>query len=439
MIAQAESLKNEIEDEFKPRVVDYKSGIDVEHQRKEFKWKLSEATEKLKSAQFTLDETSKRKSIWENARELLQHLSESSHRVPRDVYIEVGTDAKNAVRAWIQRAVELDKELDNIKTTCLQAVKGIQKRIKDATWDDEMKQHGDAFFDNLLGMEEANHVRNKISEAKTIYEGILEREEANLNQAQEAELRWVQTATEHSRQIINHITEMVKGMSIRNRFNYSFPLMKLKNESMPRIEDIEARMKELFRQTLRFIEDKKVDFSRLQKSDLSNRLDSGDVVYAAYNYSFPTMRVYNMNVENAFWVDQPYDKYFKDWEVFLQGSDEESTGSGGQRLAAFTLLSIMITTQKRRREKHAKRSVLINDNPFANAVSEHVLDPIFRVADALGIQWIVVAPPELVNKMEVSERFPSYYSLDLEPDGTGKRKVIVSSRHIRNRMELQLR
>ncbi|GAF07355.1 hypothetical protein [Paenibacillus pini] len=165
-------------------------------------------------------------------------------------------------------------------------------------------------------------------------------------------------------------------------------------------------------------------------------MDPGDVVYAAYNYTFPTMQVYNMNVENSFWVDKPYEKYFKDWEVFLQGSDEESTGSGGQRLAAFTLLSIMITTQKRRRDKHSKRSVLINDNPFANAVSEHVLDPIFRVADALGIQWIVVAPPELV-KMEVSERFPSYYALDLESDGTGKRKAVVSSRYIRNKFDFQ--
>lgn len=90
----------------------------------------------------------------------------------------------------------------------------------------------------------------------------------------------------------------------------------------------------------------------------------------------------------------------------------------------------MLTTQKRRRSKIAKRSVFINDNPFANAISEHVLDPIFRVADALGVQWIVVAPPELVSKMEVSERFPSYYGLDLEADGTGKHKAVIASRHL---------
>ncbi|MDQ0896309.1 MULTISPECIES: hypothetical protein [unclassified Paenibacillus] len=437
MITSTENLKIEIENVFKPREVDFKSGIDVEYERKEFNFKLSQASEKLQSTKSLISETLNNKSIWERSSEALQHLKESNHRVPRDVYLEVGSNARNVVRDWVMKAADLDKALAGVQNVCFQAVKGVQKKIKDAKWDNEMKQHGDDFFDSLLVMDQAIHVRQKISEAKMIYEGILEREEANLNQAQEAELRWVQTATEHSRQIISHISEMVKGMSIRNNYGISFPLMKLKDDSMPRIEDIEASMKELFRQTLRFIEDKKVEFSRLQKNELGNRLDPGEIVYAAYNYAFPTMQVYNMNVENSFWVDKPYEKYFKDWEVFLQGSDEEATGSGGQRLAAFTLLSIMITTQKRRRDKHAKRSVLINDNPFANAVSEHVLDPIFRVADALGIQWIVVAPPELVNKMEVSERFPSYYGLDLESDGTGKRRVVVSSRHIRNRVEFQ--
>ncbi|GAF07354.1 hypothetical protein [Paenibacillus pini] len=252
MITYAEKLKVDIEKEFKQREVDFRSGIDVDYQRKEFNYKLSQANEKLKNARNSISDTYKKKLIWEQSSEALQHLSESKHRVPREVYFEVGTDAKSTVRDWVTRASILDKELRYVNTRCSDAVKDVQKRIKEAKWDDEMKQHGEDFFDSLLDIGEAIHVRLKISEAKYIYEGIIEREEENLNQAQEAELRWVQTATEHSRQIINHIHEMVKGMSIRNRYNISFPLMKLKEESMPRIEDVEGRMKDLFRQTLRF-------------------------------------------------------------------------------------------------------------------------------------------------------------------------------------------
>lgn len=50
---------------------------------------------------------------------------------------------------------------------------------------------------------------------------------------------------------------------------------------------------------VRFLEDKKVEYSRLPRNELGNRLDPGDVVHAAYNYTFPTKQVYNMNVENS--------------------------------------------------------------------------------------------------------------------------------------------
>ena len=54
---------------------------------------------------------------------------------------------------------------------------------------------------------------------------------------------------------------------------------------------------------------------------------------------------------------------------------------------------------------------LVCDNPFGQAASAHVLDPIFAVADKLKFQLIIVTPPELV-KTEISQRFDAYYKLD---------------------------
>jgi hypothetical protein len=431
IITRCDELSKEIMDSF-GREVEYKSGISIEEKRMEWEWKRSAAMKQVVEAKNRVDETAEKKRTWSEAFDRLPHM-EHRRRVSRELYDKVGWDAKGEVSKWMDADRTLREAVSKKQNGCMHCVLRIQRKIKQTPWDEETKENGDGLFDSVREMETAEMALQKINDAILVYDGVLQQEEANLSLAQEAEQRWVQTATEHSRQIISHIGEMVKGMSIRNRYGHLFPLMKLKNDAPIRIEDMESRMETLFRQTLSFVEKKGLDLNSLQKGDLGDRLDAGSIVYAAYHYVFPIMMVYNMNVDNAFWVDRPTEKYFSEWEVFLQGSDEQATGSGGQRLAAFTLLAIMLTTQKRRRSKVAKRSVFINDNPFANAISEHVLDPIFKVADALGVQWIVVAPPELVSKMEVSERFPSYYGLDLEADGTGKHKVVIASRHLRGR------
>jgi hypothetical protein len=53
------------------------------------------------------------------------------------------------------------------------------------------------------------------------------------------------------------------------------------------------------------------------------------------------------------------------------------------------------------------------DNPFSNASSPHVLDPIFEIANQLGFQIIAFAPPEII-KEEISERFPILWSMQLK-------------------------
>jgi hypothetical protein len=82
---------------------------------------------------------------------------------------------------------------------------------------------------------------------------------------------------------------------------------------------------------------------------------------------------------------------------------------------------MLMTFKRQSSDKH--RSVLISDNPFANAISPHVIDPIFAIADVLQFQWVVFTPTELV-KLEISQKFPVYCALELEKQISGKDVVI---------------
>lgn len=57
----------------------------------------------------------------------------------------------------------------------------------------------------------------------------------------------------------------------------------------------------------------------------------------------------------------------------------EAKGSGGQLLAARTMIMMMIMTFKRQ-EQSTNWSVLITDKLFGQAVSAHILDPISSIA-----------------------------------------------------------
>ncbi len=61
------------------------------------------------------------------------------------------------------------------------------------------------------------------------------------------------------------------------------------------------------------------------------------------------------------------------------------------------LMVLMIVMTHRKGGEPNSWSVLISDNPLSKAVSEHIVDPIFTVADMLKFQWIVVTLPELLK------------------------------------------
>ena len=106
---------------------------------------------------------------------------------------------------------------------------------------------------------------------------------------------------------------------------------------------------------------------------------------------------------------KPQREHYSTWQTINQGSKTKSDGSGGQKLSARMVMMMMLLSVKS--ETDQSWVPLVCDNPFGQAASAHVLDPIFAVAEKLKFQFIVVTPPELV-KTEISQRFDAYYKLD---------------------------
>ncbi|MNW45888.1 hypothetical protein D3C74_231600 [compost metagenome] len=215
---------------------------------------------------------------------------------------------------------------------------------------------------------------------------------------------------------------MFQSMKITNRGGYEFEMLKFKQFRKPKLEDIKPTMLVVFRQAMEAYfeteeEDKKQKF-------IKEKLSPGNLVLAAFNRRFPEILIYNMNTDNTFMYNAPvHERDYQSWESFINGKSLVfPSGSGGQIVAALSLVCMMLTSHRGSGRKDRK-TTLIMDNPFANAVSEHVLDPIFAVADMKNIQWVVVCPPELV-KLGVSNRFPIYYAMSLKKNEMGREMVV---------------
>ena len=151
------------------------------------------------------------------------------------------------------------------------------------------------------------------------------------------------------------------------------------------------------------------DHNRLLDQELKQLISDEQILFVSLRNRYPELLVYNMRTDNAFMYGKPQKEHYSTWQTINQGSKTKSDGSGGQKLSARMVMMMMLLSVKS--ETDHSWVPLVCDNPFGQAASAHVLDPIFAVAEKLKFQFIVVTPPELV-KTEISQRFDAYYKLD---------------------------
>ena len=140
---------------------------------------------------------------------------------------------------------------------------------------------------------------------------------------------------------------------------------------------------------------------------------------------YPTLMVYKMTEKNEFRYAKPHDYYYTTWEAINKGEGDQPEGSGGQTLSISTFVIMMLMNYKKRHfGNNNPWTVLILDNPFGSASGNHVLDPIFEIADKLNFQIIAFAAPEII-KAEISERFPVFWALNIGDEDSGKSGTVT--------------
>ena len=82
-----------------------------------------------------------------------------------------------------------------------------------------------------------------------------------------------------------------------------------------------------------------------------------------------------------------------------------------------------------RRTKHHNDRVVIADNPFGKASSDHVLEPVFFIAEQLGFQIIALTAHE--EGSFIRRYFPIVYSCRFASIPGGKGKVLEPEKEIK--------
>lgn len=248
--------------------------------------------------------------------------------------------------------------------------------------------------------------------------------------AEEVMRQWTHRASIHVLRMVEALREMVASMNYINEQGYAFPLVKLKGaERLPQKEtDINYLLNEYFVQAIAKIIESKRDITTLDDHELKELMGDQTIFSKALQGRYPVLLVYKMSEKNEFRYAKARDEYYTTWEAINKGEGYSPEGSGGQTLSVTTFVIMMLISFKNRRLGNENPSnVLIMDNPFGQASSRHVLDPIFEIADKLNSQLICFASPDII-KVGISERFPIFWELKIE-----KGKIIHGGRVIRDK------
>ncbi|WP_462411402.1 hypothetical protein [Neobacillus sp. Marseille-QA0830] len=373
---------------------------------------------------------------------LKTHVPNFKHvgEIPDGYKDPIKREPEKLIHKWIGR----NNELTNRQS---QYHKGFKERLKDLSQvlqDERIDGPLRSSLHHLLPQLESDSIHSGINIVLSVMEFIqneLLKLKDDKQKAENAQEIWVDRAVYRVIQIFQSLKDMVKRMKIKNKEGYTFPLVEIE-----RLKEIETADEEEYRRLLREYFTKIIEqllesdesIENIPESTLKKHIDDNQLVLISLRNRYPKLAIYKPQTTNAFLYEKPRKHHYTDWETLNKGSKVEAKGSGGQLLAARTMIMMMIMTFKR--QEHSNNwSVLITDNPFGQAVSAHILDPIFSIADILRFQWIVLAPPELI-KLDVSRRFPVYWKLELSQQRHGEmiREVLQHGGRTFEELELSL-
>lgn len=335
---------------------------------------------------------------------------------------KVKSQGKACILSWCEehQAIQEDGQEKHAKID--QSLRNLKLTIEGKDWEIRFKNEVLTTLDHM-DTRHYTHIQGIVKNMKRFSQSGLEQLERDKERAEKAQTFWASRASMKVMSIAEAIRSMIAKMKLKNERG-SFPLVQLKEDILPKkAEDIEPLLKQHFVSAINKITKQ---FDRIDDNNLSldqeikQLISDEQILFISLRNRYPELLVYNMRTDNAFMYGKPQREHYSTWQTINQGSRTKSDGSGGQKLSARMVMMMMLLSVKS--ETDQSWVPLVCDNPFGQAASAHVLDPIFAVAEKLKFQFIVVTPPELV-KTEISQRFDAYYKLDFIRE---KGKEIVS-------------
>ncbi|MBO0961886.1 hypothetical protein J1P26_19460 [Neobacillus sp. MM2021_6] len=387
-------------------------GLDLEVKAVEIKDQMKIANEEVKRAEKRQKETETNIAGFEGDLLTLSVILKEEAAVFTNEDVEkIKNQGKSCILSWCEEHQAILEEGQEKHAKIEQSLRNLKLTIEGKDWEIRFKNEVVTTLDHM-DTRHYSHIQTIVKNMKRFSQSGLEQLERDKERAEKAQNFWASRASMKVMGISEAIRSMVAKMKLKNERG-SFPLVQLKEDILPKkAEDIEPLLRQHFVTAINKIT-KQFDMidnnNQALDLEIKQHISDEQILFVSLRNRYPELLVYNMRTDNAFMYGKPQREHYSTWQTINQGSKTKSDGSGGQKLSARMVMMMMLLSVKS--ETDHSWVPLVCDNPFGQAASAHVLDPIFAVAEKLKFQFIVVTPPELV-KTEISQRFAAYYKLD---------------------------
>ena len=338
-------------------------------------------------------------------------LKESASTFTASDLEQIKKQGKACILNWCNKHQSLQDEGQDKHAKLEQSLRNLKQNIEGKDWELRFKHEVLTTLDHM-DTRHYEHIQNIVKNMKRFSKSGLEQLDRDKERAEKAQDFWTSRASMKVMSIADAIRSMIAKMKIKNERG-AFPLVQLKEDVLPKkAEEVEPLLKQHFVTAIDKITrqfETIDDNNKALEQEIKQLISDEQILFVSLRNRYPELLVYNMRTDNAFMYGRPQKEHYSTWQTINQGSKTKSDGSGGQKLSARMVMMMMLLSVKS--ETDHSWVPLVCDNPFGQAASAHVLDPIFAVAEKLKFQLIVVTPPELV-KTEISQRFDAYYKLD---------------------------
>ncbi|ANS73213.1 hypothetical protein AWM70_00295 [Paenibacillus yonginensis] len=340
-------------------------------------------------------------------------LSDSDGDLTQEIAYRLEIGSQDVIRRLEQQREAIGKERDRVTSSRQRFREFCQRQVQDVKLR-EMAERGVEAKDNYEELQEFEAMMGaSIQKANQIAELRMQTEDQKLQQ-------FITHIQAHLRQIAQELRELPKRTRVRtesgNKEIYVFHVPDWdEQEGKERIRTyIEWIISQLEHVKYRDVDG--MEQSAAIRKDLERWLDAKQLLQKVFQQG-AAIRISCRKVNN----DQQVTGATYSWE-------ESNRWSGGEKWSKnMTLfLGILNYVAEKRQHIHSqmkRHRAVILDNPFGKASSEHVLSPVFYIAEQLGFQMIALTAH--VEGKFLQDYFPVVYSCRLRAAAGGGGKQIV--------------